>query len=91
MKEDFEYEEEIDFWNKELQEYIEKPSDANEFLKITAEFDERGMLKKNTVKIYSEDPMGKYLPVEEKNIPMFKTAEELANQGYEEMRELVGK
>lgn len=84
-------EEEIDFWNKELQEYIEKPSDANDFLKITAEFDERGMLKKNTVKIYSEDPMGKYLPIEEKNLPAFKTAEELVNQGYEEMRELVGK
>ncbi|GAB6274868.1 MAG: hypothetical protein STSR0004_17330 [Peptococcaceae bacterium] len=34
--------------------------------------------------------MGKYLPVEEKNLPMFKTAEELIKQGYEEMRELVG-
>jgi hypothetical protein len=83
-------EKEIDFWNKELQEYIEKPSDANDFLKITAEFDKQGMLKKNTVKIYSQDPMGKYLPVEEKNNPMFKTAEELVKQGYEEMRELVG-
>jgi hypothetical protein len=81
-------EKEIDFWNKELQEYIEKPSDANDFLKITAEFDKQGMLKKNTVKIYSQDPMGEYLPVEEKNNSMFKTAEELVAQGYEEMREL---
>ena len=82
-------EEKIDFWNKELQEYIEKPSDANEFLKITAEFDDQGMLKKDTVKIYSQDPEGKYLPIEEKNLSMFKSTEELINQGYEEMRKLT--
>jgi hypothetical protein len=80
-------EEKIDFWNKQLQEYIDKSNESNEFLKITAELDGMGFIKDDTVKIYYEDPVGEYLPVREED--WLKSAEELINQGYAEMRELV--
>lgn len=81
--------EKIDFWNKELQEYIDKPGEANEFLKITAALDPGGVIEKDTEKLFYEDPMGNYLPVREEEWPAFKTAEELEKEGYEEMRQLV--
>ncbi|BAF58446.1 hypothetical membrane protein [Pelotomaculum thermopropionicum SI] len=84
-------EERIDFWNKELQGYIDKPIEVNEFLKFTADLDGMGVIKKDTVEIFYEDPIGKYLPVKKEDWPAFKTAEELEKLGYEEMRELVGR
>lgn len=82
-------EDKIAFWDKELLGYVNKPSEANEFLKITADLNSSGMIKADTVKIYYEDPNGDYLPVNEGEA--FKTAEELEQEGYEEMRRLVGK
>lgn len=82
--------EQINFWEQELRLYMSEPGEVNEFLKFTAEFDGMGMLKKETVKIYYEDPNGNYQPVLEEEWPAFKTAEELISQGYEEMRRLAG-
>lgn len=81
--------EKIDFWHKELQEYIDKPGEANEFLKIKADLGSGGAIEKDSVKLFYEDPMGNYLPVREEEWPAFKTAEELEKEGYEEMRQLV--
>lgn len=47
------------------------------------------MVKKDTVKLFYEDPAGNYLPVKEEEWPAFNTAQELERQGYEEMRRLV--
>ncbi len=80
----------IELWNKELLQYIDKPNECSEFLKITAGFLWIGVIKDDTVKFYSEDPIGNYLPVNEEDWTSFKTAEELVDLGYEEMRQLVG-
>jgi len=81
-----EIEQKIDIWNKQLQEYIDNSTECHELLKITAELDGRGFIKDETVKIYSQDPLGDYQLVKEED--WFKSAEELINQGYTEMREL---
>jgi len=81
-------EETIDFWNQELEMYINEPSESNEWLKVTAEFDGLGVINKNSVKIFSDDGLGNYYPVKEDD-PSFLTAEELVSQGYEEMQRLV--
>ncbi len=48
-----------------------------------------GVIKEETVEIYSQDPAGNYLPVKEGDWDSFKTPEESAGLGYEEMRRLV--
>ncbi|MDD4588745.1 MAG: copper amine oxidase N-terminal domain-containing protein [Heliobacteriaceae bacterium] len=80
----------IAFWHKELQEYTGKPGEANECLQITTGLFWHGKIKADTVKFCYADPDGKFLPVKEEDWSSFKTAEELVNQGYEEMRQLVG-
>lgn len=80
----------IDFWNQELQMYIDQPSETNEWLKVTAEFDGLGIINEDSVKIFSQDALGNYYPVKEDE-PSFLTAEELINQGYGEMQRLIGK
>ncbi|MDD2422404.1 MAG: copper amine oxidase N-terminal domain-containing protein [Heliobacteriaceae bacterium] len=80
----------IAFWHKELQEYTGKPGEANECLQIKTGLFWHGKIKADTVKFCYEDPDGKFLPVKEIDWLSFKTAEELVNQGYEEMRQLVG-
>ncbi|AGL02564.1 copper amine oxidase N-terminal domain-containing protein [Desulfoscipio gibsoniae] len=82
-------EEEIAFWNQELQEYIDKPSDANDFLKITAKLDGTGAIDEDTIKLYSQDPVGNYLPINKDTIPAFKSSKELIEQGYAEMHKLL--
>ncbi len=82
-------EENIELWNKELLQYIDKPNECNEFLKIKAGFFWMGVIKDDTVEFYSQDPMGNYLPVKEEDWTSFKTPEELVDLGYEEMRKLV--
>lgn len=82
-------EEKIAFWNEELQEYIDNPTDSNMYYKVTAEIDENGVIKDDTVKFYYQDPMGKYLLFNKEDWPQFKTYEELVKEGYEEMQELV--
>ena len=82
-------EENIELWNKELLQYIDKPNECNEFLKIKAGFFWMGVIKDDTVEFYSQDPMGNYLPVKEEDWTSFKTPEELVDLGYEEMRQLV--
>ncbi|MBC7075586.1 MAG: copper amine oxidase N-terminal domain-containing protein [Syntrophomonadaceae bacterium] len=81
-------EETIDFWNQELEMYIDERSETNEWLKVTAEFDGLGVINKNSVKIFSDDGLGNYYPVKEDD-SSFLTAEELVSQGYEEMQRLV--
>ena len=83
-------EEKIDFWDQELRGYIGKSTEANEFLKVAAELDGTGAIKKDTVELFYQDPVGKYLPVKKEDWPSFWTAEELEKLGYEEMRELAG-
>ncbi|WP_258361205.1 hypothetical protein, partial [Moorella sulfitireducens (nom. illeg.)] len=81
-------EKEIAFWQQELQEYITEPQEANEFLKVTARFDSRGRLQKDTVQFFIEDGVGQYIPLD-MNLPYFKSEAELIQQGYEEMRQLA--
>ncbi len=82
-------EEKIDFWNRELRQYIDKPDDANMLLKVTAGLDIMGGIRPETIKFYYEDPAGAYLPFTPDEWPAFKSSEELIKQGYEEMRRLV--
>lgn len=83
-------EEKINFWDQELRQYIGKNEQSNEFLKITADFDYRGVVSRDSVKLFYEDPAGAYLPVREEEWPAFKTAEELEKEGYQEMSQLAG-
>ncbi len=80
----------IEFWDLELRQYIGIPGENNEFLKVTADIDGLGMIKEDTVKLYSEEPEGTYVLVREEDWPAFKTAEELIQMGYDEMRQLAG-
>ncbi len=79
----------IDFYDHELQQSIGVPGDNNEFLKVTADFDGLGKIVVDTVRFYSEDPEGQYILVREEDWPAFKTAAELIQMGYDEMRQLV--
>ncbi|MGI6284879.1 copper amine oxidase N-terminal domain-containing protein [Neomoorella humiferrea] len=81
-------ERQIAFWQQELQEYITEPQEANEFLKVTARFDSRGRLQKDSVQFFIEDAVGQYIPLD-MNLPYFKSEAELIQQGYEEMRQLA--
>lgn len=78
----------IDFWNEELRNYIGQPSEGSEFLKVAAKFDGLGKIDEESVRIFSEDPLGNYNPVREDD-PSFLTYEELVKQGYDEMHRLV--
>jgi hypothetical protein len=71
-----------------LQEYITKPQEANQFLKVTARFDSQGRLQKDSVQFFVEDPGGQYIPLD-MNQPCFQSEAELIRQGYEEMRRLA--
>jgi Copper amine oxidase N-terminal domain. len=79
-------EKQIAFWQQELQEYITKPQEANQFLKVTARFDSQGRLQ--NVQFFIEDPVGQYIPLD-LNQPCFQSEAELIRQGYEEMRQLA--
>ncbi|MCS5695646.1 stalk domain-containing protein [Desulfofundulus thermocisternus] len=81
-------EKQIAFWQQELQEYITKPQEANQFLKVTARFDSQGRLQKDSVQFFVEDPVGQYIPLD-MNQPYFQSEAELIRQGYEEMRQLA--
>ncbi|MGB9661278.1 MAG: copper amine oxidase N-terminal domain-containing protein [Moorellaceae bacterium] len=82
-------EEQIAFWEKELNDYIREPQEANMFFKVMGELNADGNLKPETVKFYYEDPMGNYLPFIKEQWDQFKSAAELEKQGYEEMRQMV--
>jgi len=79
-------EKQIAFWQQELQEYITKPQEANQFLKVTARFDSQGRLQ--NVQFFIEDVEGQYIPLD-MNQPCFQSEAELIRQGYEEMRQLA--
>lgn len=81
-------EKQIAFWEQELQRYIDTPQEANEFLKVEAQFDSQGRLQKNSVQFYIQDPVGQYIPLD-MHLPHFKSEAELIQQGYDEMRQLV--
>lgn len=76
-------------WNGELSAYSRESSESNEFIKVTASFDGLGLIIPDTVAFYYEDPLGEYQPVIEEEWSSFATAEELMQQGYEEMRRLA--
>lgn len=78
----------IDFWNKELCSYIGRPSESNEFFKVAAKFDGLSVINEESVRIFTEDPLGNYNPVSEDE-PSFLTYEELVKQGYDEMHQLI--
>lgn len=78
----------IDFWNEELRSYIGRPSEGNEFLKVAAKFDGLSVINEESVRIFSENPLGNYNPVSEDE-PSFLTYEELVKQEYDEMHHLI--
>ena len=80
---------EIEFWNREMQMYIDEPSEANEILKIMVGLDGCGGLDEETMKLYYQDPMGKYVPVSIEDWLDLGSTEELVERGYELMRRLV--
>ncbi|ACX52927.1 hypothetical protein Adeg_1843 [Ammonifex degensii KC4] len=83
-------EEKIAFWDQEIRREMEQPDEANLFLKITAELNDRGELLPGTVKFFYQDPLGNYLPFNKQDWPQFASAAELEQKGYDEMRQLVG-
>lgn len=80
---------EIEFWDREMQMYIDEPSEANEILKIMVGLDGCGRLAEETMKLYYQDPMGKYVPVSIEDWLDLGSTEELVERGYELMRRLV--
>ncbi|RDV84359.1 copper amine oxidase N-terminal domain-containing protein [Ammonifex thiophilus] len=82
-------EEKIAFWDQELRRDMQQPEEANLFLKVVAELNDRGEVLPATVKFFYQDPLGNYLPFNKQDWPQFASAAELEQQGYDEMRQLV--
>lgn len=82
-------EKEIAFWDREMQMYIDEPSQGNEILKIAVGMDECGCLDEERMELYYQDPMGQYVPISREDWLDLGSAEELVELGYELMRRLV--
>jgi len=82
-------EKEIAFWDREMQMYIDEPSEGNEILRIAVEMDECGRLDEERMELYYQDPMGEYVPISREDWLDLGSAEELVELGYELMRRLV--
>lgn len=82
-------EKEIAFWDREMQMYIDEPSQGNEILKIAVGMDECGCLDEERMELYYQDPMGEYVSISREDWLDLGSAEELVELGYELMRRLV--
>lgn len=83
-----EVEKHIAFWDAELRElYLGVPHEGYEFLKISAEFDGRGTIKDESVRIYHQDPEGEYLPLDLDTY--IQSEEDLINQWYQEIKRVA--
>lgn len=80
--------EQIAFWNKEIQGYIDQPADGYDAIQIRVKTDNEDNIVEESVRFYRDDGAGKFLPLD-MNGPQFQTNQQLTDIWYNEMKQLT--